>query len=204
MNFQGVVMSDWGAVHDTKGDLNAGLDLEMNGAPREFYNAAAIKPLLASGAVTQATIDEHVRRILRMIVAMGFMDRDQTDKSIPLDDPDNAAVAQKVASEGIVLLRNANGFLPLDRAKVKRIFVTGPNAQEAVIGGGGSAGVSPFNAVSVLDGIRAVAGPGVEVDCLPSAPSGFSRRRFSNPRKAQGRDFRRSISPTRTCAGSRC
>jgi beta-glucosidase len=194
-HFQGVVMSDWGAVHQTVGDLAAGLDLEMGS--HDFYTKTAIEPLLASGAVTQATLDEHVRRLLRLIVAMGFADRDQTDASIPADDPQNAAVAQKVASEGIVLLRNAGSILPLDRAKVKRLVVMGPNAQDAVIGGGGSAGVTPFAKLSVLDGIRAVAGPGVDVDYIPDSVDqlygqatftpmegggqGLSAEYFSNP-----------------------
>jgi beta-glucosidase len=185
-HFQGVLMSDWDAVHETQGDLNAGMDLEMHGSPRLFYNRGAIKPLLDSGAVSQATLDEHVRRVLRLIVAMGFMEREQTDASIPQDDPANAAVAQKVASEGIVLLRNAGSFLPLDRAKVKHIFVMGPNAQEAVIGGGGSAGVTPFSAVSVLDGIRAVVGPGVEVECLPPSPGSPDQQGVFQPAEGQG------------------
>jgi len=185
-HFQGVMMSDWGAAHDTRGDLNAGLDLEMDGKPRIFYNADAIKPLLASGAVSRTTLDEHVRRILRLIVAMGFMDRDQTDASIPQDDPANEAVAQKVASEGIVLLRNAGSLLPLDRAKVKHVVVMGPNAQEAAIGGGGSAWVTPFSKLSVFDGIRGVAGPGVEVDCISPATDRLYQEAVFQPATGQG------------------
>ena len=166
-HFQGVLMSDWGATHDTEKDLNAGLDLEMDGAPRIFYNRASIAPLVASGAVSQATLDEHARRMLRLIVAMGFMDRAQTDSSIPLDDPQNAAVAEKVAGEGIVLLRNEGKLLPLDRAKIRHIVVMGPNAEKAVIGGGGSATVTPFNKISVLAGIQSVAGAGVDVQVIP-------------------------------------
>ena len=168
-HFGGVLMSDWGATHDTLKDLNAGLDLEMSGNAREFYNRKSIPPLLASGVVSQATLNEHVRRILRLIVAMGFMDRPQTDSSIALDDPQNAAVAEKIAGEGIVLLRNDDNLLPLDRAKVRHIVVMGPNADNAVIGGGGSAAVTSFSKISVAEGIRSVAGAGVEVHVIPDS-----------------------------------
>ncbi|HEY0258192.1 MAG TPA: glycoside hydrolase family 3 N-terminal domain-containing protein, partial [Candidatus Methylacidiphilales bacterium] len=166
-HFQGLLMSDWGAVHNTLRDLNSGTDLEMDGGkPRKFYNAEAIKPLLASHAVSPQTLDEHVRRLLRLIVSMGFMDRDQTDSSIPLDDPQSAAVALKVASEGIVLLKNENKLLPLARAQTHRVVVLGPNAQRAVIGAGGSSGVNPFSSISALQAIQTVAGPGVQVDYI--------------------------------------
>jgi beta-glucosidase len=165
--YQGVVMSDWGACHDTEKDLNAGTDLEMDLDGGHFYKMENIQPLLQAGKVTEATIDEHVRRILRMEIAMGFLDRDQTDASIPANDPQNAAVAMKVASEGIVLLKNEGGLLPLDRAKVKHIVVAGPNGQNAVVCGGGSGEVQPFEKFSVLQGIQQAAGTGVQVDYIP-------------------------------------
>ena len=181
-HFHGLLMSDWGAVHDTAKALNAGTDLEMHDKPRLFYNRTTIPPLLASGAVTQATLDEHVRRLLRTIVAMGFMDRVQTDASIPANDPENAAVAQKAASEGIVLLKNDGGLLPLDRAKVRHIVVTGPNGEHAVIGGGGSSATGAFSQVSVLEGVRQAAGPGVQVDYVPDLSTFiFSRADFRPP-----------------------
>ncbi len=181
-HFHGLLMSDWGAVHDTTKDLNAGTDLEMHDKPRLFYNLTTIPPLLASGAVTQATLDEHVRRLLRTIVAMGFMDRNQTDASIPANDPQNAAAALKAASEGIVLLKNEGHLLPLDRAKVRHIVVTGPNGQEAVIGGGGSSGTGAFTQVSVLEGVQQAAGPGVQVEYIPDLSTFiFSHAVFSPP-----------------------
>jgi beta-glucosidase len=196
-NFQGTLMSDWGATHDTLKDLNAGTDLEMDSTPHKFYNQEAIAPLLASGAVSQATIDEHVRRLLRTMVSMGFMDRDQTDSSIPKNDPQNADTAQKVAAEGIVLLKNENHLLPLDRTKVHHLAVLGPNAKRAVIGGGGSSGVDPFSQVSVLQALEAVAGDQTRIDFIPgpsdvattpcvltpeTAPGqGMSAEYFTNP-----------------------
>ena len=89
--FKGVLMSDWGAAHDTLGVANGGLDLEM---PSGVYmNPATLAPLVASGQVTQATIDDKVRRILRLEIANGFLDRPQETSTIPRDDPKSAAVA---------------------------------------------------------------------------------------------------------------
>ena len=84
-NFQGLVVSDWGATHDTLSAANGGLDLEMPG-PAHYFTPELVTPLLAGGKVSQATLDDKVRRILRVIVSMGFMDRPQLDPSIPLDN----------------------------------------------------------------------------------------------------------------------
>ena len=189
IHFKGVLMSDWGAVHDTEKDLNAGTDLEMNGSSRDYYNMKAISPLLRSGAVTQSMIDEHVRRMLRMEIAMGFLDRDQTDKSIPQDDPRNSSTALKVAAEGIVLLKNEQNFLPLDRAKVKHIIVSGPNGQDAVTAGGGSGHVDSFQNVSVLDGVKIIAGVNVQVEYIPDLSQFiFSHAAFSPLDKLSGNE----------------
>ncbi len=161
--FKGLAMSDWGACHDAEKDLNAGLDLEMDIKPRQIYTPEKIKPLLESGAVSMATLDEHVRRLLRTMAEMGWLDRDQTDASIPANDPANSDTAEKIASEGIVLLKNEGQLLPLDRAKIKHLVVLGPNATPAVTGGGGSSGVGSFEKISVLDGIKAVAGNQIDV-----------------------------------------
>jgi beta-glucosidase len=167
--FKGVLMSDWGAAHDTLGATNGGLDLEMpSGA---FMNPAALKPLLDSGKVIQATIDHKVRRILRLEVANGFLDREQEIPSTPKDDPRSAAVALKIAREAIVLLKNDRAALPLAGKKVRKIVVLGPNAA-GFPAGGGSAHVEPFHYVSVVEGLRkaapkaridAIAGPGPEL-----------------------------------------
>ena len=96
--FTGVVMSDWGAVHDTLGPLNAGLDLEMpNG---KYFNKEAIQPLMDSGKVTQATIDDKCRRILRVAMEMGAFDRPQKDESIPLDNSASDDTAFRSCAKG--------------------------------------------------------------------------------------------------------
>ncbi|HEY1686612.1 MAG TPA: glycoside hydrolase family 3 C-terminal domain-containing protein [Tepidisphaeraceae bacterium] len=151
-DFPGLVMSDWGAVHDTLGPANAGLDIEMPG--QEWFTPAKLKPLIDSGKISMPTIDDKIRRILRVEVSMGFINSDRKDASIPLDDPSSRATALKMAEEGIVLLKNRDGLLPLDTAKVKTVAVVGPNAEPAITGCGGSSYVDPYNPVSTLAGIQ--------------------------------------------------
>jgi beta-glucosidase len=162
--FAGVLMSDWGAAHDTLGVANGGLDLEMPSG--KYMNPATLKPLLDSGQVTMATIDGKVRRILRLEIANGFLDRPQADESTPKDDPRSAAVALRIARESIVLLKNDRNALPLNAKRTKSIVVLGPNAI-GLPAGGGSAHVAPFHFISVADGLRQVAGSKVRIDVIP-------------------------------------
>jgi beta-glucosidase len=167
--FPGLLMSDWDSCYNTLGMANGGLDLEMPDG--KFFNRDALMPLLAAGQVKQATIDDKVRRQLRVAFAMGWFDRPQLDPTIPKDDPQNAAVALQGAREGIVLLKNDGALLPLDRAKVKKLVVLGPNAEPAITGGAGSSFVTPFRAISVLDAIAKSAGGGVDVVRVPATAS---------------------------------
>jgi len=152
--FTGIVMSDWGATHDTVGAANGGLDLEMPAG--KFMNREKLMPAIQDGRVTQATIDGKVRHILHTIITAGFLDRPQELKDIPKDDPTSARAALEAARQGIVLLQNKGNLLPLDPAKVKSVAVIGPNSHPAIWGGGGSSHTQPFHAVSVFDGIRQV------------------------------------------------
>lgn len=127
-NFPGLVMSDWGASHDVT-DIAMGLDLEMPGPPKNLTEAK-LTAALAAGTVKQSDIDTAVHRILRSEIAQGWMDKGwhQQDDSHPIDNPESAAAALKIAQAGIVLLKNDHDALPLERAKIKSIVVLGPNA----------------------------------------------------------------------------
>ncbi|MBI2517914.1 MAG: glycoside hydrolase family 3 C-terminal domain-containing protein [Opitutae bacterium] len=185
--FPGVLMSDWGAVHDTAAPFNGGLDLEMPGG--EFFTAERLRPLLALSQIDTVTLDDKVSRILRLEIANGFLDRPQKDDSIPLDDPRSAAAALQAAREGIVLLKNEHALLPLDRAKPQRIVVLGPLA-DLYASGGGSSHVRPFHSVSALEGLRALAGPKVEIDYIPDLGLATTNRllyatKFATPLKLE-------------------
>jgi beta-glucosidase len=167
--FEGVLMSDWGAAHDTLGVANGGLDLEM---PSGVYmNPTTLPPLIASGKVTQATIDDKVRRILRLEVANGFLDRPQ-ETSAPKDDPRSDETALRIAREAVVLLKNDRGVLPLTGKKLKRIVVLGPNS-EVTPAGGGSGHVEPFHSVSLVEGLAKAAGSKVKVEVIPGPGAGL-------------------------------
>jgi beta-glucosidase len=153
--FDGILMSDWGATHSTVGAANGGLDLEMPSG--NYFNLQTLSPTILAGAVSMATIDDKVRRILRSIVRMGFLDRPQNDPSIPLDDPASVSTALTMARESMVLLKNTSHLLPLDRKRIRSVAVLGPNAGPGVPAGGGSSHVTPFHSVSEFDGIRTAA-----------------------------------------------
>lgn len=159
--FDGFVISDWGSTYDAVGAANAGLDLEMpNG---KFMNYTNLAPAIQDGRVKLATIDDKVRRLFRKLIARGFLDRPQVREDIPLNDPFSARAALEGARESIVLLKNNDHTLPLDRHAIKSIAVVGPNSQPAVYGGGGSALCRVFEASSVLDGVRELAGTNITV-----------------------------------------
>jgi beta-glucosidase len=163
--FDGILMSDWGATHSTVAAANAGLDLEMPSGAN--FSPTALGAALNAGTVSMATMDDKVRRILRSIVRMGFLDHAQLDPSIPLDDPASSTVALDMAREAMVLLKNTGYLLPLDRSHIRSVVVLGPNAGPGVPAGGGSANVTPYHSVSQFDGISAAAGSGVEVMQVP-------------------------------------
>jgi beta-glucosidase len=167
--FDGVLMSDWGAVHTAVDCVNSGLDLEMPFG--EFMNRKNLLPAVKNGQVSVATIDEHVRRILRVAARFGWLDHDQTDLNIPRYDQPARIVALRGALEEAVLLKNENHFLPLDRAQQTRIAVLGPDAWPAVGTGGGSGAVLPFSQVSIMEGISDNLGIAGNVTYARAVPS---------------------------------
>lgn len=162
--FPGLVMSDWWAT-DSVDSIARGLDLEMPMAYR--VTKESVTKALREGRLSSERIDDAVRRLLRMAVSMGFLDREQLRKDLPLDSPANSALALEVATKSIVLLKNDPALLPLDKAKMHRVVVYGPNAQDTPAVGGGSGGVTPFRKVSFLEGIRKALPEATEVFYAP-------------------------------------
>jgi len=167
--FTGIMMSDWDATYDGVAAANGGLDLEM---PKgKFMNRATLLPAVKAGTVSEATIDDKVRRILRTAIQFGWLDRDQTDLSISLLNIAGNQTALEAARSGMVLLKNDGNLLPLEKGSIKSIAVIGPDAYPAQPGGGGSAEAKPFTPVSYLEGIKDYLGDGAKVYYAPGLPT---------------------------------
>lgn len=131
--FDGLVVSDWGAVRNRVKSLEAGLDLEMPGPKPSRVRAVA--QAVCAGTLDEALLDESARRILRVVLRAA-----QTPKGQPFDAHAHHALARKIAAEGMVLLKN-NGVLPLK--DMQHIAVIGRAAQTAHFQGGGSSHINP-------------------------------------------------------------
>jgi len=177
--FKGFVISDWGSTYSTTPTVNAGMDLEMPGGPpmkawlaspatqtsgngAGWLTADKVLAEVNAGHITEATLNDNVGRILRVIFASGIFDHSHPGGG-EVDTPPQKAVALLSATEGIVLLKNAGGLLPLDATKIHSIAVIGPNSAVARTGGGGSSLVRPKYAIAPLDGIKDRAGSAVAV-----------------------------------------
>jgi beta-glucosidase len=159
--FPGFVTSDWGGTHSTVNSADNGLDMEMTG---NTYYGDPLTQAVANGQVSQATIDDHVRRILTSMFASGLFDTTQTGAmSDNVTSAAHTAVAEQVAEEGSVLLRNTNSVLPIT-SSTNSIAVIGDDAgQNAMTAGNGSAHVNAPYVVTPYQGIANRAGSSAKV-----------------------------------------
>lgn len=162
--FDGLVLSDWGAVHSTVPTLDAGLHLEM--PDHRWLDAEHLRFALANHTIPEATIDEGVRRLLRVLDRSGALDANAAPPA-PADERAARALAREAAARSLVLLRDEAAALPLDRAHLRSLAVIGPNAAVARTGGGGSSFVSTREPSAPLDAVRRAAGAGVRVTFAP-------------------------------------
>lgn len=146
--FEGLVVSDWGAVRDRVAALKGGLDWQMPG-PQE-RDVQKVVDAVRAGELDEAILDESVRRILRT-VAMAS----ETPKGGTLDAEAHHQLARRVAAEGMVLLKN-NGILPLKAPD--RIAVIGRSAMHAHFQGGGSSHINATRVDVPFEALKALAG----------------------------------------------
>ncbi|MBR7741758.1 glycoside hydrolase family 3 C-terminal domain-containing protein [Phycicoccus sp. BSK3Z-2] len=160
--FDGVVVSDWGAVHDRVAALAAGLDLEM--PPNLGHSELAVEAAVRSGALDPADLDRTVERILRLVGARAgrSADADTPERSARLDR--HHRLARVAAARSAVLLRNDGDLLPLELAAGATVAVVGPFAVEPRYQGAGSSRVNATRTDGSLEALRAGVPPGVRVE----------------------------------------
>lgn len=161
-NWDGAVISDWGAVHDTETAVTGGLDMEFgswtngltNGVSNAYDNYWLANPYLngiKEGKFSEKELDDKVRRVLRLTFRTA-MNRNRPWGSMGSDEHRDAC--RKIGAEGIVLLKNQGNLLPLDPAKVKKIAVIGENAIKMMTVGGGSSSLKARYEVTPLEGLK--------------------------------------------------
>lgn len=174
MGFGGFVMSDWFATQSTNASIQAGLDMEMPGdgiriPGRDGFFGKNLQTAIETGEVPESTLDRSVARILVVMEKFGHL-----DKPKPRPTFDKAAgrkAARDIAEAGAVLLKNDRFILPLKPAALKNIAWIGLPFERPVIGGGGSAQVTPTQTTSIRDLLKTANGidkplyaPGIDTD----------------------------------------
>jgi beta-glucosidase len=158
--YDGVVVSDWGAVHATVPAACGGTDLEMPGPARWFGDK--LLGAVREGAAPDYRIDDAARRLIRLILRTGVLDGTAPPTG-ELRTPRHRAVAARAAEEAVVLLKNEGDLLPLDRAALRTLAVVGPNAAATPIQGGGSSQVRQGRSPSILQAIAELVGASTHV-----------------------------------------
>ncbi|MBP3483146.1 MAG: glycoside hydrolase family 3 C-terminal domain-containing protein [Alistipes sp.] len=159
LGFRGGIMTDWKSVYDWEKVVKSGQNIKMPGNP-QFYIEGDPSKLLKEGKITERDIETMIRPIIATCVAFGLYDREKYDTSLLSKLPEHKDNAYKVASEGIVLLKN-NGILPLDASDGAKILVTG-KFLNAIPRGAGSAAVEGYDNVLLSAAMREVFGKNVK------------------------------------------
>ena len=169
--FDGAVISDWGGTHDTDEAITNGLDLEFgswtdgltwskSNSYDSYFMAGPYLEKLRNGSASEDVLNEKVRRVLRLIFRTAMKSGKPAGA---MCSPEHYDAARRIAGEGIVLLKNDNGVLPVDVGTVKKIAVIGENAVKMMTVGGGSSSLKVQHECSPLEGIRAAVGDKVEI-----------------------------------------
>ncbi|SNS14990.1 beta-glucosidase [Geodermatophilus pulveris] len=158
----GLVVSDWWATRTTAPSANGGLDLVMPGPVGPWGDA--LVAAVTAGEVAEDVVDDHLRRLLRLARRVGALGPPREGSREDPPAPDSAVrrgQLTRLAAQGMTVLRNERGTLPLSRGAT--VALVGRHAAETVDMGGGSAQVTPPYQVSVAEGLTALLGPAVTV-----------------------------------------
>lgn len=172
--FDGVIVSDWGAVHSTEKAANAGLDIEMEVTNNfdDYFFANPLIEAVKNGKVKEEVIDEKVRRILRLMYKINMFS--QKRKKGNYNSREHSLAALNIARESIVLLKNEKKLLPLKEDKITKLTVIGENANITHSNGGGSAEIKALYEITPLLGIKMRLGGETEVNYVKGYSADYS------------------------------
>ncbi len=161
--YDGVVISDWGAVHDTKEAAESELDIEMSVTYdfNDYFMANPLKKKIEAGEIAESVVDKKVLHILMLMILLHMLDGKR--KSGAYNTPEHRATALSVARESFVLLKNEKNRLPLKKEALKKVLLVGENAECIHSNGGGSAEIKALYEISPLMGLKTHLGGNVEV-----------------------------------------
>lgn len=169
--FKGFVVSDWDATWNIKSTgacINARLSVEM---PKAIvYKPDKLQEAHEANKFTDDALDDCVRRFLRVAFLVGMFDPKDSLPRGSRNTPEHQQLAQKIAEEGMVLLKNENSFLPLDMSKIKKIAILGPNAKRKheFVGLGGSSAVWAPHEITPRKGLKKKCKARVKITSSPS------------------------------------
>lgn len=169
--WDGAVISDWGAVHDTRTAVSGGLDMEFgswtnglsNGASNAYDNYFLANPYLKGiqdGTYSTTELDDKVRRVLRLTLRTA-MDRNRPFGSMGSDE--HVRACREIGADGVVLLQNRDNLLPLNLDGKKKIAVIGENAIKMMTVGGGSSSLKARYEITPLDGLKSRIGDKADI-----------------------------------------
>ncbi|MGN0298966.1 MAG: glycoside hydrolase family 3 C-terminal domain-containing protein, partial [Lachnospiraceae bacterium] len=161
--YDGVVISDWGGVHDTKEAAESQLDIEMSVTYDfdDYFMANPLKKKILLGEISESVVDEKVVHILMLMMRLHMLDGKR--KSGAYNTVAHHKKALEVARESVVLLKNESNRLPLDKKKLRKLLLVGENAECIHSSGGGSAEIKALYEISPLMGMKMHLGGNVEV-----------------------------------------
>ncbi|WP_143317942.1 glycoside hydrolase family 3 C-terminal domain-containing protein [Clostridium sp. HBUAS56017] len=174
--FDGVVISDWGAVHNTVEAAEGGLDIEMSVTYDfdEYFFANPLIKAVKEGKIKEEVVDEKVRRILRLMYKINAFSDNRKRGSY--NDFESREKVLNVARESIVLLKNEGNTLPFKDSDIKRLAVIGQNANISHSNGGGSAEIKALYEMTPLLGIKMRLGGQTDVSYAKGYSSDKSKK----------------------------
>lgn len=190
--FEGVVISDWGGVHDTRKAAESQLDIEMSVTDNfdDYFMARPLLEKIKAGEIREEAVDRKVKRILVFMQKLHMLNEGEPGNSRPggegketcgkrragaYNTQEHRQKALEAARESIVLLKNDQGLLPLKPEKQKRILLVGENARQLHADGGGSAEIQALYEISPLMGLKSHLGGNATVTFAQGYCSGVEK-----------------------------